>query len=178
MSISKSKQRDVCTTKQMRKGDAESLCFESELGERLLSKFGKVSVVSVSVSISAGGSGFGGRGGRRFGNGSLSELSLDPSDSRFELSLLQWNTQIVVVFASSTLTARVLYLDQGVRSAPGTLASKLPTPRELLASPPSSFGDGFTGLLGDVHVGHRELVTFREITKGDQGEFRCASLVE
>jgi len=165
-------ERYVYTAKQVRKLNVESLLLEGELGNGLLS------TVSVSVSICGSGSGLWGRGCRRLRNSSLSELGLDPGNSLFKLGRLQRNTQIVNVNIPSTLSARILGPDQCVRSALGAFASELPTPRELLASPSSSFGDGFIGALGDVHVSHRELLAFLEVAEGDKGEFGCAGFVE
>ena len=64
------------------------------------------------------------------------------------------------------------------RQEPRSLASKLPTPREVLTFPPPGLNGGFTGMLSDVRISHCALVTFLKVAEGDQGEFRCASFVE
>jgi hypothetical protein len=132
----------------------------------------------VDVGVDGVGSGFWGGGDRRLRNGSLSELSLDPSNSLFQLGRLQRDAQIVIVTIPNTLSTRILGLDQRLRSALGALASELPAPRELLTPPPPGVGDGFIRALVNVHVGHRELVAFLEVAEGDQGEFGRAGLVE
>ena len=147
----------------------ENLFLGGGLGGRLLSR--DMSIVGVRVCRS--GCGFWSRGDGSLRNSSLSELSLDPSNSLFELGRLQRNTKIVTVILLGTLT-----LGQRVRSALGAFASKLPAPRKLLTSPPPSLDDGFAGALSNVHVSHREFVAFLEVAEGDQGEFGCPGFVE
>ena len=156
----------------------ESLLLEGKLGSRLFSIFGNEIDVMINDGVGGGRSGFWSKGDGRLRNGSLSELSLNPSDSLFKLGRLQWNAQIVTVNIPSTLSSRTLVPDQRVRGTLRALASEFPTPRELLASPPPSFGDRFTRALGDVHVSHRKLFAFLEVVEGDQGEFGRAGFVE
>lgn len=57
-----------------------------------------------------------------------------------------------------------------------TLALESPAARELEATTASGFIGGFVLVLGDVDVGHRELVAFLDGTSGDEVELGGAVL--